>query len=153
MDVAAPYAHWIDDHEVEVTPVPTAGHAPYPPLARGDFETAACLAQLRADTQQRLGALLGGQYWRADQTTERADQVGDSQQRHHDAHLASILLAELRQVERALRQLVNGEYGLCEDCGEPIPTRRLERLPATTRCVGCQARSEARGDERPSRRE
>lgn len=32
---------------------------------------------------------------------------------------------------------VNGNR-LCEDCGNPIPEKRLKYVPYTTRCVNCQ---------------
>ena len=51
------------------------------------------------------------------------------------------LLAENReQVERALDRLSEGKYGVCEECGEEIPTERLKFRPEATRCVGCQGR-------------
>lgn len=46
---------------------------------------------------------------------------------------------ELEQVLAARHRLHGGTYGLCVDCGEPIPTQRLESLPATPYCVDCQA--------------
>ena len=47
--------------------------------------------------------------------------------------------AELAQIVQALRRLDDGSYGLCEDCGEPVDTRRLRALPATPYCTACQA--------------
>jgi DnaK suppressor protein len=46
---------------------------------------------------------------------------------------------ELAQIVQALRRLDDGTYGLCEDCGEPVDTRRLRALPATPYCTACQA--------------
>lgn len=40
-------------------------------------------------------------------------------------------------VTMALDRLAEGTYGLCVDCGEPIPPARLEALPETERCVPC----------------
>ena len=54
--------------------------------------------------------------------------------------------AELRIVDRALTLIEEGDYGTCEDCGDPIPVERLEVLPTATACVFC---AEAR--ERSSR--
>ena len=34
-------------------------------------------------------------------------------------------------------------YGICEDCGNPIPEKRLQAIPHATRCVACQADYEA----------
>ncbi len=37
----------------------------------------------------------------------------------------------------ALSRLEQGDYGDCDECGDPIPTRRLELDPTVTRCVSC----------------
>lgn len=42
------------------------------------------------------------------------------------------------QVENALQQVEAGRYGVCEDCGRGIQLERLQSLPFTGRCVGCQ---------------
>ena len=43
----------------------------------------------------------------------------------------------LLRIEAALQRLDAGDYGLCEECGENIPPKRLEIDPATERCVVC----------------
>lgn len=60
-----------------------------------------------------------------------------------DAELARDL-AELAQVEQALRRLDDGRYGDCAGCGEPIPLQRLMAQPAALRCAACQALAERR---------
>ncbi len=55
---------------------------------------------------------------------------------------------ELEAIEEALQRIDAGTYGLCTDCGEPIPPRRLEVQPFAVRCVEDQARAEGRV-ERP----
>ncbi len=45
----------------------------------------------------------------------------------------------------AEHRLAGGQYGLCEDCGEPIGFARLEAYPAASRCVRCQEGEEKRG--------
>ncbi len=49
---------------------------------------------------------------------------------------------QLKVVEEALRKLDEGIYGICEDCGESIPTGRLNVMPFALRCVECQENSE-----------
>jgi DnaK suppressor protein len=49
---------------------------------------------------------------------------------------------ELAAVEAALERLVDGRYGRCADCGEPIGTQRLQAQPAALRCLDCQAAAE-----------
>jgi RNA polymerase-binding transcription factor DksA len=47
-----------------------------------------------------------------------------------------------RAVVLACDRVREGTYGICADCGHPIPRRRLEVLPTATRCVHCQERRE-----------
>lgn len=49
---------------------------------------------------------------------------------------------ELAQVESALRNIEEGRYGICEDCGAHIAPERLEVLPYASRCVGCAGAAE-----------
>jgi DnaK suppressor protein len=57
------------------------------------------------------------------------------------AHRVANLRASLQeQLSRALDQLALGRYGFCEDCGTEIPAERMEFIPETTTCVGCQGR-------------
>jgi DnaK suppressor protein len=50
----------------------------------------------------------------------------------------------LAQIDRALRKLATepDDFGLCEDCEEEIPPRRLAVMPYATRCAACQAKAE-----------
>lgn len=45
-------------------------------------------------------------------------------------------------LEEALRRIEKGTYGVCEECGEKIPPRRLEAFLAARMCVKCQSRME-----------
>ncbi len=57
----------------------------------------------------------------------------------------SVLLNErhlLVAVEEALSRLRDGTYGLCIDCGQPIPEKRLEAIPWAVRDRACQERCE-----------
>jgi DnaK suppressor protein len=40
----------------------------------------------------------------------------------------------------ALQRIDLGTYGICVDCGGPVPEGRLEAKPEAARCVACQAR-------------
>jgi DnaK suppressor protein len=48
-------------------------------------------------------------------------------------------LAELRALDAAGARLHGPDYGVCADCEEEIPFRRLTANPAATRCTACQA--------------
>ncbi|MDQ2852403.1 MAG: TraR/DksA C4-type zinc finger protein [Actinomycetota bacterium] len=45
------------------------------------------------------------------------------------------LLAMLRDVRRARERVIDGTYGRCEVCGEPIPLGRLEARPWAVKCI------------------
>lgn len=47
-------------------------------------------------------------------------------------------LEELRDVEAALGRIGLGTYGMCVDCGGPIPVERLTAYPTAKRCQPCQ---------------
>jgi len=42
-----------------------------------------------------------------------------------------------RSLEVALRKAEEGDYGICEVCGQQIDPARLAILPHTKRCIGC----------------
>jgi len=48
----------------------------------------------------------------------------------------------LAQVKDALDRMDQGRYGECQDCGETIDAARLDAVPWTTHCLGCQDRAE-----------
>lgn len=54
-------------------------------------------------------------------------------------------VAEIGEVEAALRRVAEGSYGRCADCDEAIPVARLEAYPSALRCIRCQEAFERRG--------
>lgn len=48
----------------------------------------------------------------------------------------------LADIDAALARMDEGEYGTCVDCGETIPTARLEARPLSIRCMECAAKRE-----------
>jgi DnaK suppressor protein len=44
----------------------------------------------------------------------------------------------LRQVKMALKRIDEGIFGICFECEEQIPDRRLKAIPWAERCVKCQ---------------
>ncbi|OFZ01365.1 MAG: hypothetical protein A2070_06945 [Bdellovibrionales bacterium GWC1_52_8] len=46
---------------------------------------------------------------------------------------------ELIAIERALSKMATANFGICEDCGEDIPAKRLFVLPEARLCASCQA--------------
>ncbi|MET8893557.1 TraR/DksA family transcriptional regulator [Streptomyces albogriseolus] len=58
-------------------------------------------------------------------------------ERAHVAALLSQAREHLNELDHAMERLEGGDYGRCEQCGEQIPTERLEVRPAAKTCVGC----------------
>ena len=48
-------------------------------------------------------------------------------------------LEELQDVEAALGRVMQGGYGVCIKCEEPIPYERLRAYPTAKRCRRCQS--------------
>lgn len=74
---------------------------------------------------------------------DRSDLADEYAERERDVALLAIEQEQLEQIEAALARLDDGTYGICLDCGEPIPPERLEILPYATTCVRCQAKHKA----------
>ncbi|MHB8814559.1 MAG: TraR/DksA family transcriptional regulator [Steroidobacteraceae bacterium] len=57
-----------------------------------------------------------------------------------DVSLAEVTrdVEEIRAVERALKRIALGTYGICVSCGQPIERERLEAYPTANRCAACQ---------------
>jgi DnaK suppressor protein len=52
----------------------------------------------------------------------------------------SMLIKKIRQ---SLEDIENGDYGICEDCGEDISIERLRARPVTSLCIGCKTKRES----------
>ncbi len=48
----------------------------------------------------------------------------------------------ITKIQEALKRMDDGEYGICEECGEEISLARLKARPVTTLCVACKAKQE-----------
>lgn len=49
---------------------------------------------------------------------------------------------QLRALRSALARLDSGDYGDCEQCGQPIGFQRLSVTPEARFCIACQTRRE-----------
>jgi DnaK suppressor protein len=52
----------------------------------------------------------------------------------------SRLISKIRQ---ALQRISDGDYGICEQCGDDIPINRLKARPVTTQCIDCKTKEES----------
>jgi DnaK suppressor protein len=56
-----------------------------------------------------------------------------------DTSLQEAERRELLAIERALAKMATGSFGVCEECSEEIPSKRLMVLPEARLCANCQA--------------
>jgi len=71
-----------------------------------------------------------------------ADVANDTEEAEKDMGLRQNVQMLLEQVDHALARLDAGTYGICENCGKPIPAARLEARPFATLDVACQEKLE-----------
>lgn len=76
-----------------------------------------------------------------------ADQANDSLNGEITAQLADAEFREISNVDKALRQVADGSYGICEGCRKNIPMKRLEAIPHASFCVDCKRLAEEHGVE------
>ena len=50
----------------------------------------------------------------------------------------------LSKIEEAIGRIDEGEYGICDGCGEDIGIKRLEARPVTTYCIDCKTLQETK---------
>ena len=50
----------------------------------------------------------------------------------------------LRAIENALTRIRQERFGICEECGQPISTARLEAVPWARHCKECKERKSPR---------
>lgn len=60
------------------------------------------------------------------------------------AGVHSELAIKAAAIEQALQRMSAGTYGLCQRCGRPISTDRLDARPAAELCIDCARSLETR---------
>jgi RNA polymerase-binding protein DksA len=65
-------------------------------------------------------------------------------ERERDLALSASATQAVEEIDRALRRMDAGTYGICERCGKKISVARLEALPFAALCIECKSREERR---------
>ncbi len=95
----------------------------------------------------KLLEVTGGASHREGLIAERSNDPMDQMQSRIDLDLAVTAIntnfETKKAIEVALDLLVTGDYGVCQDCGDPINPKRLEALPWTTLCIHCREAQDA----------
>ena len=115
------------------------------PLDPAGAEAAAVRDTLRARQRglaDEIATTRGSSQARGDEVLDQKDEATRLEFNEiGDAEVARDV-AELREIEAALRRLDEGRYGLCADCDAAIDPRRLQAEPFAVRCAACQTQVE-----------
>ena len=69
-----------------------------------------------------------------------SDSEEQAQERENDEVLDEIgneTQLSISRIKAALQRIEEGEYGICQKCGDEIAVERLQILPESTFCVKC----------------
>ena len=77
-------------------------------------------------------------------TTHMADVCSDNSRHEMEVRLMTEEGNVLELIERAIKRLAEGTYGICQDCGERISEGRLEARPHAVYCIKCKSAREKR---------
>jgi len=67
-----------------------------------------------------------------------ADDANETFEQEAMLTLEQSIRRKLDQVNTALRKIEESSYGICDNCGKPINTARLEARPSSLLCINCQ---------------
>jgi DnaK suppressor protein len=79
---------------------------------------------------------------KADKKGDEVDLVNAQKEDQLNMRLGQRNVLFLKKVEVAKQKLLEGTYGLCEDCGCEISQKRLLARPTACLCIDCQEEKE-----------
>ena len=91
------------------------------------------LEQLKADVNTSEGRREGSPFGK------REEEATESFELEKRLALEKRIKDQLASVEHALNKFKEKTYGLCDICGQPIGSDRLEALPQASLCMTCKA--------------
>ena len=94
----------------------------------------ACRAEIVAETRNTVEYLRGENVSHPDP----ADTAAANADRQLELRTKDRLRKLTNKIEKALRRIENGTYGICEETGDPIELRRLDARPIATLSLEAQ---------------
>lgn len=102
------------------------------------------LSQIKKELQARKIELEQGlansytEKFSDDQVQDPGDQALTSTMESLRSSLQNAHIDEFNRINKALKMIDEGIYGICGDCELPISEKRLKLYPDATRCLSCQ---------------
>ena len=103
--------------------------------------------KIKNELLAKLSEVTGGASHREGLIAERSNDPMDQMQSRIDLDLAVTAIntnfETKKAIETALDLLTAGDYGTCQDCGDPINPKRLQAIPWTALCIHCREAHDA----------
>jgi len=107
------------------------------------------LTKLRDELRSAIGVAETDESNTSTQTNLQANEYEDDAQRldtlEREGNLVARDVGRLAQVERALRKIDDGSYGISDVSGHPIPKERLDAMPEAVNTLSEQQAGEGSG--------
>lgn len=87
------------------------------------------------ELQQRIGAI--HRDFADGRDSDWSEQAGERENEEVLNALESEAKIEIQHLSNAITRMENGNYCICQKCGENISTKRLEVQPAAENCIQC----------------
>jgi RNA polymerase-binding transcription factor DksA len=87
------------------------------------------------ELQQRVESI--HQNFARGRDTDWADQAGERENDEVLNALESEAKVELQLLSNAITRIDNGDYGICQACGQNIAKQRLQVQPSAIKCIAC----------------
>lgn len=101
------------------------------------------LDELREDLLRMKTQIVNGSYYAnkedlhvtSDDLPDEADLANNVISQQISFNMRHREIQKLRLIDEALSRMDNGNYGCCEDCGDPIGFKRLKNQPFALLCI------------------
>jgi DnaK suppressor protein len=117
-------------------PASPKSRSKYPDIRRA-------LERQRADLLEEVGEVLT-QHKAPESLPDVSDQASAEEDQRFSMRIMEREQKLLKKVNEALDRMKKQTYGICEQCGEDIPYKRLKARPVTTFCIECKTLQEQR---------
>ena len=106
-----------------------------------DSNFSATILEILDENETRIKATLladAGDFEELQSDWQERDSAAERNLREVEWSQYSSLNNELAEIEETRRRIGDGTYGVCEDCDDEIPRKRLTAVPTARKCISCQ---------------
>ena len=91
------------------------------------------------EAKEKADEVLSNNSTNAIYSSHMADAGSDQQEMEKNYYMMNRENNYLQYLERALSMIVEGSFGICENCGDLIDKERLIEVPHTSSCFDCKS--------------